>query len=248
MSKEKEPNRRKPPTDATRESKLPPSLSNVGRSVSAVEEEDRRHRLEQIMHALPLQDGAALKIANFARDLYEMFLLASHLARARRKKRSASPNSVKRQLRYIESGSNTLLKRFRNAPENVFRAWADAANLADYASYYEVVYDWLQLKRLLENAAERARRAGKAGGRKADFPQDRGRPPDDIAAAITVVAANAYQELTGRDAVRRIDRDTGKPCGGFHEFLTAVFNGLGINSSPDAANMRLQSERHPQSP
>jgi hypothetical protein len=195
------------------------------------------------MHGLPLQDGAALKVATFARDLCDMFLLATSAMGAKRKTRSANPNSVKRQLQHIESGSNTLLNRLRNTPENVFQAWAEATVVGDYANRHEITYEWLQLKRLLGTAAERAKRAGKMMMPKPDVAENRGRPPDDIAAAITVVAANAYQELTGRDAVLSIDRDTGKPCGGFHDFLTAVFKALGINSSPDAANMQFQSER-----
>ena len=140
MSKNKRPDRHEPPTDPTRKPKFPPSLSSVGRSVSDIEEEDRRHRLEQIMHALPLQDGTAPKIANFARDLYEMFRLATHATGARRKTRSAGATSVKRQLRYIESGSNTLLKRLRNAPENVFRAWAEAADIIPAPEQHESAY------------------------------------------------------------------------------------------------------------
>jgi hypothetical protein len=197
------------------------------------------------MHGLPLRDGSAPKIPNFARDLYEMFLLATHTVGTRRKTRSTSPNSVKRQLGYIESGSNTLLRRLKDASKDVFQAWANAADVTDYTDNHKVVYEWLQLRRLLEISAERAKRAGKTAILKADVPETRGRPSDDVAAAIAAAAANAYQELTGRDAVRSIDRDTHKPCGEFHEFLTAVFKELGIGSSPDAANMQLQSElRH----
>src|SRR5262245_57079573 len=107
MSKDKGSDQHAPLTEAAREPKLPPSLNKV-RGVSAVEEDDRRHRLEQIMHGLPLREGAAPQIPNFARDLYEMFLLATHATGARRKTRSASPNSVKRQLRDVERGANTL--------------------------------------------------------------------------------------------------------------------------------------------
>jgi hypothetical protein len=247
MSKDNEPGRREPPTKATRKPKFPPSLSNVGRSVSAVEGDDRRHRLEQIMHGLPLRDGAAPRIAIFARDLWDMFLLATHVMGARRKTRSAGATSVQRQLRYIESGSNTLLKRLRNAPENVFRAWVEAADIEDYIDHHEITYEWLQLQRLLETAAERAKRASKTGFPKAD-PKSRGRPPHDTAAAVTAVAVNAYEELTGRDAVRSIDRHTQKPCGKFHEFLAALFDALAIKSNPDAANKQFQSDRYLQIP
>jgi hypothetical protein len=146
-------------------------------------------------------------------------------------------------LREIESGANTLLRRLSNAPPNVFEAWAGAADFADYINSHEVTYEWLQLKRLLENAAERAKQAAQAAAPKAEDRENRGRPSDYIAASITVVAAKAYEELTGRDAVRNIDRGTGKPRGEFHEFLTVVFEALGIDSSPDAANMQLQADR-----
>jgi hypothetical protein len=195
-----------------------------------------------MLHTLPLQDGAAPKISTFAHDLYEIFLFANQVTGARRKARSASPNSVKRQLEYIERGSNTLLKRLRNASTGVFQAWATAADAADDAAYEELLYEWLQLKRLLEYSAERAKRAAKKVVPKPGVSGNRGRPSHDVAAAVTVVAAKAYEELTGRDAVRRTDRDTRQPLGKFHEFLTAVFKELGIDSSPDAANMQLQPE------
>jgi hypothetical protein len=242
MSKGKSCDQPAPQTQAAREPKLPPSLNSVrGWSNSEVQEEDYRRRLERMMLDLPLQLGAELKIADFARDLYEMVLLARYATETRRKTRSTA--RLKQLLREIESGANTLFRRLSNAPSNVFQAWASAADFADYINSHEVTYEWLQLKRLLENAAERAKQAAQAAVPKAEAPENRGRRSDYIAASITVVAAKAYEELTGRDAVRSIGRDTGKPRGEFHEFLTVVFKALGIDSSPDAANMQLQADR-----
>jgi hypothetical protein len=201
------------------------------------------------MHGLPLQDGAAPKIPNFARDVCEMLFFATHATGARRKTRSANPNNVKRQLCDLETGANTLLRRMKNAAPNVFLAWKKEADLANYGNHHEVTYEWLQLKRLLEKAAERSKRAAQAPVLKAEAPENRGRHSDYIAALTTVAAANAYEELTGRSAVRCIDRDKGKSYGEFHEFLTAVFRALGIDSSPDAANMQFQAAlRHLRKP
>jgi hypothetical protein len=70
MSKGKGPDR----PEAARKQKLPPSLNKVpGWSDAEVEKEDCRHRLEEIMHKLPLQAGAAPRIKKFSRDLYETF-------------------------------------------------------------------------------------------------------------------------------------------------------------------------------
>jgi hypothetical protein len=242
MAKGKAPEEREPLAGAACRPRLPPSLSRVsGYTDLEVEEEDCCHRLEQVMRALPLQVGAAPKIKNLARDLYESFRLGKLATGARRKTRSANPTNAKRHLRYIEQGSNTLLRRLRNAPTNVFQAWADADDNA--VNPREATKEWLSLQRLLENAAKRAKRAAETNLAKAGVSENRGRPPDHIAASVTLSAALAFEELTGRDPGRNIDRDTGKPYGEFHEFLEAVFEALGINSSPDASNMQLQADR-----
>jgi hypothetical protein len=88
MSKGKSCDQPAPLTQAAREPKLPPSLNSVrGWSNSEVQEEDYRRRLERMMLDLPLQLGAELKIADFARDLYEMVLLARYATETRRKTR-----------------------------------------------------------------------------------------------------------------------------------------------------------------
>ena len=109
---------------------------------------------------LPLRPEAASKIADLARNLDEAFLLARVATAAKHKTRSASPSNMKRQLRYIESGANTLTKRLKAAHPNVINAWVDAEQAAGgYADRQEVLQEWLQLKRLLENTAIRANRA-----------------------------------------------------------------------------------------
>ncbi|MFZ2143178.1 MAG: hypothetical protein WAV78_40615, partial [Xanthobacteraceae bacterium] len=129
MSKGKSCDQPAPLTQAAREPKLPPSLNSVrGWSNSEVQEEDYRRRLERMMLDLPLQLGAELKIADFARDLYEMVLLARYATETRRKTRSTA--RLKQLLREIESGANTLFRRLSNAPSNVFQAWASAADFA----------------------------------------------------------------------------------------------------------------------
>ena len=120
-------------------------------------------------------------------------------------------------------------------------AWVDAEHAAaGYADRQEVMQEWLRLKRLLENAAKRANRACDEAA-VLDTPEKRGRPTDHIADLVTMGAANVYEELTERLAVRSIDRE-GKPCGEFHHFLVAVFGVLDIKTSPDSSNMRLQTE------
>jgi hypothetical protein len=91
MSKDKGRDQPAAPTKAAREPKLPPSLNSVrGWSNSQVQEEDHRRRLERMMLDLPVQLGAELKITDFARDLYEMVLLARYATEARRKTRSTA--------------------------------------------------------------------------------------------------------------------------------------------------------------
>src|SRR5262249_45995088 len=108
--------------------------------------------------------------------------------------------------------------------------------------------EWLQLRNLLEASAERATRAAQsaqsveknraAGGKNGR----RGRPPDELADHIVVVAANIYERRTGITAYREISRYSGKPRGAFHDFLTRVFQALDLESSADACNMRLQAK------
>ena len=223
--------------------KVPPSLNSIsGLSHRQVEEEDRRRRLEQVLCGLPLRPEAASKIADLARNLDEAFLLARVATAAKHKTRSANLNSAKQQLRYIESGANTLAKRLKAAHPNVINAWVDAEHAAGgYADRQEVMQEWLKLKRLLENAAKRANRACDEVA-VLDTPEKRGRPTGHIADLVTVVAANVYEELTELRAVRSIDRDTGEPGGKFHHFLAEAFGVLGIEASPDHSNMRLQTK------
>jgi hypothetical protein len=227
-------------TEAARAPTFPPSLGKVrGLSNSAIEEEDNLRRLEQIMRDLPVQPGAERKIADYARELCDMLRFARYSTGIRRKTRTTA--RLKQLLREIESGSKTLLKRLNKAPSNVFQAWADTIDVVE-TDRQQVTYEWLQLKGLLEIAAERAQQAALAVDPKQAAPENRGRRSDQIAASITFVAANAYEQLTGLIAVRSIDSDSGEACGKFHEFLTTVFNELGIKASPEASNRQLQSE------
>ena len=125
------------------------------------------------MHRLPLLDGAEAKIKKFSRDLYEPFVFARGASVIKRKTRSASLPNMKRQLRFIESGSNTLLKRLKNAPENVFQTWANVTDVEGNTNRQKAVYKWLQLKRLLQDAAERAKRAAGWRCRKRTPPRKR---------------------------------------------------------------------------
>jgi hypothetical protein len=196
------------------------------------------------MRGLPLRDRAEPRIANFARDLSEMYLFANRTTATKRKTRAVSLKGLKCELDKIATGAKTLAKRLKNAHANVFQAWADASAPASEIDRHQATQEWLQLWRLLEGAEERARWAVQAGMPKASTSESRGRPSDEVATAITISAADAYEELTGRVAVRSFDRDTDipQPQGRFHVFLTDIFAALGIDSSPDAANMRLQSE------
>jgi hypothetical protein len=84
--------------------------------------------------------------------------------------------------------------------------------------------------------------AGLRLGRKSGLNK-KGRPPKKRADYVATTAALIYEEHTGARAYRSIDRDFGKPYGDFHKFLTKVFEVLGIkDSSPDAANQRLQAK------
>jgi hypothetical protein len=203
-----------------------------------------REQLEQIMRNLPLRNEVEDKVECWARYLHDTFLLAKAAVREKKKDGSASPAGVARQLKYIQKGSITLLDRLKHADRNTFEAWARTSDL----ERHEATQEWLQLKSRLQTVAERAERAARAVELVTKFFQDgakRGRRPDVMAEVVTVIAGNAYETLTGKSAQRSIDRDSGKPYGRFHDFLTQVFQALGIPSSPDSCNMRLQDElRH----
>jgi hypothetical protein len=89
----------------------------------------------------------------------------------------------------------------------------------------------------------RLRTAGKRAKRAAQIKP--GRPRVLVGDLVAVIAGNVYETLTGKLARRSICSDTdnaGKPYGPFHDFLTQVFQVLGIDSSPDARNMDLQKK------
>ena len=68
----------------------------------------------------------------------------------------------------------------------------------------------------------------------------KGRPADEIAETMTIITANVYEKYTGKLASRSISRDTGAVQGEFHAFLTGTFEALGMESSPNPSNARLQ--------
>jgi hypothetical protein len=153
-----------------------------------------------------------------------------------------------RDLKKIASKSSTLLKLLKRADRKTFEAWA-TATYPEEIGFNTATQEWLQLKELLELTAEGA--TSSAGKLETIIRKDRlaarkggklGRPIDQIGDLVTIEAANIYEHRTGKPAVRSIDRGDHKPSGDFHSFLTRVFKVLKIKSSPDACNMRLQTE------
>ncbi|MFL6799901.1 MAG: hypothetical protein ACJ8F3_21110 [Xanthobacteraceae bacterium] len=224
------------------------SLSKArGLSDQKVEEGQRFLELEQLMTALRLSDGSARLIPRLARELYETNQEARVAVLQKRKQRILSRHSLERELRSIEKGANTLATRLKRAHTNVVQAWLVAA-AGEGVERSEAMQEWLQLKRLLGIAADRARQIPPPSRREVKTPAaEPGRPPDVVGDAVAIAAANAYELLTGRVAVRSFERDKNnpKPVGAFHNFMTAVFDVLEIGSSPDACNMRLQAQLSP---
>jgi hypothetical protein len=185
-------------------------------------------------------------IPNLAREMCEVVVIARGAEVERSKAGKASLAGVSGQLRYIASGADTLLKRMKKADRNVFDAWADAGNAANDIPYHGSIRKWLDLRRLLEDARERAVQAAQsveaAIKLRASMPENRGRPAEIAASAVATEAAVVYEKLTGRQAVRSVNRDTGDPEGFFHDFLESVFKIFDIDSSPDYANAKLQAD------
>jgi hypothetical protein len=102
----------------------------------------------------------------------------------------------------------------------------------------------LDLRWLLEDARERAVQAAQSMKQfsRASMPENRGRPAEIAASAVATEAAVVYKKLTGRQAVRSVNRDTGDLEGFFHDFLESVFKIFDIDSSPDYANAKLQAD------
>src|SRR5262249_55187653 len=229
------------------EPSLPPSLSGIsGGGHFQMDEEETLRQLEQAIHDLPLKKGPEDSVAAAARDLLTEHQAIAVALRRRRKSGTASTLRVQRELKEIARRSSALLKLLKKADRNTFEAWAHPA-CADGAEREAAKQEWLQLGKLLEASAERATRAtqaaqsvekNRAAGGKSGR---RGRPPDELADHIVVVAANIYERRTGITAYREISRDSGEPIGAFHDFLTRIFEVLEINSSPDARNMQLQA-------
>jgi hypothetical protein len=161
----------------------------------------------------------------------------------RSKAGKASLAGVSRQLRYVARGADTLLKRMKKADRNVFDAWADAGNAANDIPYHGAIRKWLDLRGLLEDARERAVQAAQSvEAAMKHEPENRGRLAAIAASAVAEEAAVVYERLTGRQAVRSVNRDTGDPEGFFHDFLESVFKIFDIDSSPDYANAKLQAD------
>jgi hypothetical protein len=136
----------------------------------------------------------------------------------------------------------------KKADRNVFDAWADAGNAANDIPYHGSIRNWLDLRWLLEDARERAVQAAQSVEAamkqlsRASMPENRGRPAEIAASAVATEATGVYEKLTGRQAIRGVNRDTGDPEGFFHDFLESVFKIFDIGSSPDYANAKLQAD------
>ena len=234
---------------------LPPSLNQIP---GISNEELLCRQLEPLMGELLSQPVCLLgenqrreaerHIPNLAREMCEVVVIARGAEVERSKAGKASLAGVLRQLRYIASGADTLLKRMKKADRNVFDAWADAGNAANDIPYPESIRKWLDLRRLLEDARERAVQAAQSVEAamkqfsRASMPENRGRPAEIAASAVAAEAADVYEKLTGRQAIRGVNRDTGDPEGFFHDFLESVFKIFDIGSSPDYANAKLQAD------
>jgi hypothetical protein len=189
-------------------------------------------------------------IPNLAREMYEVVMIARGARVERSKAGKASLAGVSTQLRYIALGAGTLLKRMKKADRKVFDAWADAGKAANDIPYHGSIRKWLDLLGLLEDACETAVQAAQSVEAaikrfsRASMPENRRhrRPAEIVASAVAAEAAVVYQKLTGRQAVRSVNRDTGDPEGFFHDFLESVFKIFDIDSSPDYANAKLQAD------
>jgi hypothetical protein len=220
---------------------FPPSLSKVP-GMSDVELEEERV-LWQLRWAISrLEDRGRLDTpdpSEAAQEIYSAFLTARVAVLHKRKKGYASPVSVAKQLKQIQNGLATLDRRLTSADGNVFKALRDAAEDREAAKE-----EWLLLRRLLVTVHERASRAARTAEvivkAFSQAKRKKGRPEDPVANTVSEVAAGLYKLRTGKMPGRSINRDTGKPEGEFHTFLTEVFQAIGITASPNASNLRLQ--------
>ena len=228
---------------------LPPSLSQVpGKSDAELEQERILQRLERLISGLTARTNHESDPLAAARHLYENFRIAGAAAKEKHKSGQASLTRIAKEMKNIASGSKTLLRRIKKVDTNVFNAWAGAAEEDAKYGINTPVQKWLHLKALLQETAIRATRASQTTEAVAKVCSEaktkaaKGRPEDLVAVDITLVAANVYEEWTGKIAFRSISRDDGSPVGEFHNFLTEVFGLFGISGSPDYSNYRLQKE------
>jgi hypothetical protein len=229
--------------------KLPPSLSSVpGWSDIEIEDKKRLRLLEEAINGLPPMKGVTeSSVAEAARWLLNEWRSAVVNLRLEKKSGTASQVGVQEELGQIASKSRTLLKKLKGADRAAFDAWTAVAHFNDGLDREAAKQEWLQLKQLLEFSAERAKKAAEAAQvvikHRPEAGSKGGRPRDRLGDSVALMAALVYQELTGAPASRVIDGITGKPRGGFFEFLGRVFETLGIGSSPNAANARLQERQ-----
>jgi hypothetical protein len=218
---------------------FPPSLSLApGKSDTQLQEERILQQLRRAVSNLPGRSDEP-DPEEAAKDLYSTFLLVSVFVAQKPKIGSASPRSVAKQLKQIATGAATLARRMKSADRNVYEALRDAADDREIAKE-----EWLRLKSLLEAMQDRAKQAAKTAEAvlKALRPTKGkvGRPVDQVADTVTIVAAEIYERRTGKPSTRSIDRISGAVQGEFHVFLTEVFKVLGMTASPNASNARLQ--------
>jgi hypothetical protein len=238
--------------------RIPPLPPNLNRVPGISNEELLCRQLEPLMRELLSQPVCLLgenqrreaerHIPNLAREMCEVVVIARGAEVERSKAGKARLAGVSGQLRYIASGADTLLKRMKKADRNVFDARADAGNAANDLPYHGSIRKWLDLRWLLEDARERAVQAAQSVEAamkqfsRASMPENRGRPAEIAASAVATEAAVVYQKLTGRQAVRSVNWDTGDLEGLFHDFLESVFKIFDIDSGPDYANAKLQAD------
>jgi hypothetical protein len=181
--------------------------------------------------------GPNIDAVSGARFIYSCCLSTKVDVRTKRKQGIAPQTSVAKQLREIASGAVTLSKRLAVASDgNVFDAWALAT--CDHSAAntrQDVVVQWNTLKQLLEETRERAHKAGKTAEEMLKvwkIPGQKGRPADDVACLTAAATLEVYERAAGHLGTRSISRDSGRPGGAFHRFLTEVFDILAIKAVP----------------
>lgn len=195
----------------------------------------RHERIAKIMRSLPLVPGAEAVIVNHADYIATFYDLHAIAGRARPQRAGIKSERPARLKGPLERDALERAVDLATAIRDMRRALANAGLELEMALRHELGDSGLvDLRRYLKAIEPRIFAAHDRIEQAPPAPLPKGRRPNVLAAAITDLAAESFETLTGIRATVGTDWDSKVKYGSFLSFLKDIFEALGVVAAPVA--------------